>query len=1028
MSPASFSVRRPIFTVMVVLIVIILGAVSFIRLPIDLMPDITYPTLSIRTTYENASPEEMEELITRPIEEAIAAVPGVEEVTSISAEGATDIRLSFSWGTNLDAAANDVRDRLDRVLPQLPEEAERPSLRKYDLAAFPILILGAAADLDPIQLAQIVEDQVKYRLERIPGVASVQLGGELSREIHVDLDANKIKALGLPLDTILTQIKAENVNQPGGTIDLGYLGVSVRTQGEYTSLRQLAETIIAVRQGGPIRLRDIANVSDAWQKVTRIFKVNGIPGVRLAVYKQSGANTVLTAEKVKDELERIRQDLPHITLTKIIDTSTYIKRAVTNVGSSALYGGALAVLVILVFLGSLRSTFILALAIPVSIIATFGLMYFGGFTLNIMTLGGLALGVGMLVDNAIVVLENIFRLRSTGQNRFEAAVGGTSEVAGAIVASTLTTLTVFLPLIFVRGMAGLMFKQLSYVVGFSLLCSLAVALTLVPMLSSRAGVGAAGRGRGQRGFFGRLESVYGDLLAFALGHRWLIVSLSIALLGGSFWLMGLVGVELMPEADEGEVRVYADMEVGTRVEVLEEKFNRLEDIVEKTVPEKEATSAFLGGTVWRPSGTHTGQLRITLKPQAERQRSSAQVAADLRRQLSGIPGMTVRTRPGRGLFVMRMGFSGEDRIQMEIRGHDLAVAARLADELKELIETVPGVADVNLSETVGAPEALVVVDRLRAGDMRVTVGQVAQTIQTVLAGTRAGYYRQGGKEYPIVVKVAEADKMALDDLLSLTLTNREGTPVVLANLVQVRSGEGPTRIQRKDQERVTTLSVEIEARPMNEIVADIRARMANLPLPRDFSVLFAGDIEEQQEAFSELFLSLILALVLVYMVMACQFESLRFPLVVMFSVPFAAIGVILLLFLSQTTFNIQSFIGCIMLGGIVVNNAILLVDHTNLLRRRDGLPLNEAVTEAGRRRLRPILMTALTTVLGLTPLALGLGEGGETQAPMARAVIGGLTSSTLITLVLVPTIYSLLAGREKDALPEDDLAPPPKLE
>ncbi|MBW1713212.1 MAG: efflux RND transporter permease subunit, partial [Deltaproteobacteria bacterium] len=961
-----------------------------------------------------------------------SAVSGVDEVTSVSAEGSIRIRVSFSWGTDLDAAASDLRDRLDRVVSSLPEEAERPLLRKYDLASFPILILGAAADLDPVQLRRLVEDQVKYRLERVPGVAAVSVTGGKDREIHVDIEPSKIQALGLTLDTVLNRIRAENINLPGGNIDRGRLDVSVRTLGQYTDLEQLGNTVVAVRQGAPIFLRDIASVEDSWPRETRIVRINGRPGVRLVINKQSGSNTAEVADNVLKEIDRIRADLPQINLSTIIDTSKYIKRSVTSVGSSALYGGTLAILVILFFLRNLRFTFILATAIPVSIIATFGLMYFGDFTLNIMTLGGLALGVGMLVDNAIVVLENIFRLRESGQVRYQAAVSGSNEVTGAIVASTLTTLTVFLPLIFMRGMAGVMFTQLSYVIGFSLLCSLAVALTLVPMLASKLMAkpadGQTPRALPRRGrFFVGLENNYKGLLRWALSHPWLIVLLTLAILGASLWLFGLVGTELMPDTDEGEVRVYAEMEVGTRVEVLDEKFRQIEAIVDKVVPEKEDTLSFLGGTPWRPSGSHTGQLRIALKPQAERSRSSEEIAAALRRQLSGLPGLIVRTRPGRGLYVMRLGFQGDDRVQIEIRGYDLQAADDLAREVMQIVQNVQGVTDARMSSQVGGPEELVIIDRVRAADLKVTVAQVAHMLQTVLSGTRSGFFRQGGNEYPILVRVKDAEDLAISEILDLTLTNSDGVPVTLSNVVKVRSGSGPVRIQRKDQERVVTVSAEVSGRNMSSVIADIRHRLRSVPLPHDFSIIFGGDYEEQQSAFRELLLSLALALVLVYMVMACQFESLRQPLVVMFSVPFAAIGVILMLFLSDTAFNIQSFIGCIMLGGIVVNNAILLVDHATLLRRRDLMALDEAVAEASRRRLRPILMTALTTIFGLSPLALGLGEGGETQAPMARAVIGGLMSSTLITLVLVPTIYSLIEGRSarRPQQPESASSQPP---
>ena len=1031
MKLSRFSVHRPIFTIMVTLIVLILGGVSLNRLPIDLMPDITYPMLSISTTYENASPEEIEELVTRPVEEAMSAVPGVEEVSSASMEGISSVRIAFTWGTDLDAAANDIRDRLDRVIPRLPDDAERPRLRKFDLASFPILILGAAGNLDPVQMRRIIDDQVKYRIERVPGVAALDVWGGLDREIHVNLSADKIKALGLPLDQILSRIQAGNINIPAGTIERGNYEVMIRTPGEYTNLSELQNTVIAVREGVPIQLKEIASVEDSWQKVTRIVRVNGKPGIRLSVNKQSGKNTVEVAKGVLQEIERINRDIPQINLIPIIDSSDYIQRSITNVGSMALYGGILAVLVLLFFLRNIRGTAIIATAIPISVVATFALMYFAGFTLNIMTLGGLALGIGMLADNAIVVLENIFRLRESGAQSQHAAVSGSEEVISPIIASTFTTLVVFLPLIFVRGMAGVMFKQLSLVVGFSLLCSLGVAVTLVPMLAAKilhppirdARVNEpwahkifriSGR------FFTRLETTYKDLLHFALDHRLLTIAAAVLILVGSLALIPLVGVELMPTTDEGEVRVSAEMAVGTRLEVMDEKFKVIEATVQAEVPEMKNVETYIGPS-FRRAGSHTGQMRIALKPQADRSRSSEEIATTLRRKLINIPGVTIRTRAGQGLFILRMGTSGEDKVQVEIRGYDLHVADALAERVKKVVEQVDGITDVQVSRESGSPEELIIVDRQKAADMKLTISQIANMLQTALSGTRASNYREGGDEYRILVKVRDADRMDLREILDLTLTNADGQPVVLRNVVQIRPRSGPVRIERKDQERIVTVSANISGRDMGSILADIREALRLIPVPGNFSIVFGGEYEEQQKAFRELLLSIVLALILVYMVMACLYESLRDPFVVMFSVPLAAIGVILMLFLTNTTFNIQSFIGCIMLGGIVVNNAILLVDHTNLLRRRDGMALREAIEEAGRRRLRPILMTAMTTALALIPLALGLGEGGEAQAPLARAIIGGLLSSTFITLVFIPTVYSIFERQlvKKNAQTDD---------
>jgi HAE1 family hydrophobic/amphiphilic exporter-1 len=1027
-----FSVHRPIFTIMVVLMVLLLGAISLLRLPIDLMPDISYPTLSISCTYENAGPEEIEELITRPIEQAVSAVPGVDQLTSVSVEGQGTVRVTFSWGTDLDAAANDIRDRLDRIIDKLPEDADRPTLRKFDLASYPILILGASSNLDPVKARRIIEDQVQYRLERVPGVAAVDIRGGLEREIHVSLDPAKINALSIPLESIIEKVSEGNVNIPAGTIEKGNFEITVRTPGEYTDLKQLQDTVIAVRQGAPIKLREIARVEDSWTKITRIVRVNGEPGTWLAINKQSGKNTVEVARGALAELERINRDIPQIKIIPIIDTSDYIRRSISNVGSSATYGGILAIIVLLLFLRNFRSTIVIATAIPVSIIATFALLYFSHFTLNIMTLGGLALGIGMLVDNAIVVLENIFRMRESGEPLESAAINGAEEVTAAVIASTLTTMVVFLPLVFVRGMSGVMFKQLSIVVSFSLLCSLAVALTLVPMLSAKVLPATPTDEKFKHTFRGRifelsgrffkaLENSYKKLLHLALANRPFVVVIAVLLLTASLMLIPYIGVELMPSTDEGEVRVEAEMQVGTRLGLLDQKFKAIEKIIHDSVPEVKNVVAIVGGSRWQGSGAHTGEVRVSLKPQSQRTRSSQQIADDLRRRLSGIPGIFCRTRAGQGLFLLRLGTSNTDKVQVEIRGHDMQMADKLALQVKDIVESVEGITDARISRESGSPEELILIDRQKAADMKLTVSKIANALQTIISGTTASYYRESGDEFGILVKLRNAEQMDLRDILDLTITNTDGQPVVLRNVVNVGPRKGPVVIERKDQERLISVSADISGRDMGSILADLRNLLHNIPIPPDFSIAFGGDYEEQQKSFHELMLSCFLAIILVYMVMACQYESLRDPFVVMFSVPLAGIGVITMLFLTKTTFNVQSFIGCIMLEGIVVNNAILLVDHTNLLRRKFGMALREAIEEAGRRRLRPILMTATTTIIGLIPLALGLGEGGEAQAPMARAVIGGLLSSTLITLVFVPVIYSIFERLSTPAATTDKM-------
>jgi HAE1 family hydrophobic/amphiphilic exporter-1 len=1018
MKLSEFSIRRPIFTVMLTLVIIIIGLVSLTRLPVDLMPEVVYPTLNVNTSYTNTGPEEIEELITRPVEEALSAVPGVEEVFSSSSEGSSSVRVMFTWGTDLDAASDDVRERLDRIVGRLPEEVDRPILRKFDPAQSPILQFGALSNLDPVQTRRIIDEQIAYRLERVAGVASIDVFGGQEREIQVNLDPDKLKALGLPLDVISSKIRQENVDMPAGVIEKGNYEVLVRIPGVFTGLDQLRDTVIAVRDGVPIQLKEIASVDDTFRRITRIVRINDMPGTRLAVYKQSGENTVNVAEGVLKEIAEIQRDIPQIQLVPVSNSAEYIKRAIDNVGSSALWGGILAILALLVFLVNIRSTLVIAISIPISLIGTLALIYFGGFTLNTMTLGGLALGIGMLVDSSIVVLENIYRMQEGGAQPLPAAIDGTNEVAAPIIAGALTTCVVFLPMIFIRGMSGVMFKQLAYVVSFANLCGLFVALTMVPMLSSRLirvakPVDPQTRKPAERlvkfflDGFRRMEEGYRRLLHKALDHRVIVLGITGLLLIGSLFLIRLVGTEFMPATDEGEVRVTVEMEVGTRLDVMNQKFLIVTGIVKREVPEMVSHEESFGGGGWR-SGANSGNLTIKLKPRADRSRSSEEIAVDLRRKLANIPGVVIRTRASGGqmMFGMRGG-GGQERLQVEIRGYDLSVSEALARRVKALVETVEGVTDTRMSREIGNPEELFIIDRQAAADMKLSVNEIGGSIQTVLTGRQASVFREAGREFRILVKVKDSERMAIQDILDLTVTNSGGEQISLRNVISVQPRRGPIRIERRDRERVVTVSGEISGRDMGSIMADTREVLRSVPIPRNFSIGFTGDYEEQRKANRELLLSIILALILVYMIMAMLYESLRDPFIVMFSVPLAAIGVILMLFLTKTSFNMQSYIGCIMLGGIVVNNAIIIVDYTNLLRHRDKMPIRQAIEEAGRRRLRPILMTAFTAVMATLPLALGLGEGGEAQAPLARAVIGGLTSSTLITLVVVPVIYSI---------------------
>ncbi len=1020
MNIPQFSVRRPIFTTMITLVVIIIGTVSLNRLRIDLLPNIELPTLSVRTGYEGASPEVMERLVTRILEEIIATVSGVEEMTSESSEGNSRIRVSFAWGANIDTAALDVMSRIEDEINELPDDIVRPRVRKYDIGGFPVVILGISGNLDPVELTQLIENQIRYRFSRVPGVAQVDLWGGFKREIRIELDPDRISALKIPVDQVIDAIRDANVDLPAGKIEEGRFEVALRAPAEFENLEQLRNTVILKKEGAVVRLAQIAEIKDTHEKRERIVRVNGRRGIRVAVRKQADANTVEVSKRIMAEIDAANKAFPQIEIVPVVNQGNFIERSIANVAQSVLYGGGLAIVVLLFFLRNIRSTLVISLAIPISIVATFALLYFGGFTLNLMTLGGLALGVGMMVDNSIVVLENIFRrIDESGESVDDASVNGANEVGTAIVASTITTLVIFLPLIFVRGLTGVLFKELAYVIIFSLLCSLLVALCLIPMLASRFmkffSNNKTPGGRWIRkpadladNSIKRLNNGYHRLLRVVLNHRWKTVFTAFAILGTSLLLLPYIGTEFLPPSDEGEVRVTGEMEIGTRLDIVNKQSLVMEDIVMSSTPEAVSSVVSVGATGWRANAVSRGSMNLSLTPAKERGRSNAEIAEDLRRRLSGkIPGMKIRTRAPQGQFLLERLLGGEEGLTVEVRGYDLDRLEILADKAAETLSGVSGVTDVETAGLlVGIPQEVIAIDRNKAADLGLSVRDVTETVQTLMAGSKAGEFRSQGDSCRIFVQLKDAEKRSLDEILNLTLITSTGEQAALRNLVATKSGRGPILIDRKDQQRLVSIEANVAGRDMGSVASDAQARLDRIPRPVGYDLRVSGKFEEQQKAFRELVVSLALALVLVYMVLACQYESLLDPLIVMASAPLAAVGVLLMLFLTKTTLNLQSYIGCIMLGGIVVNNAILLVDQAGRLTGR-GMGVGEAVAEAGRRRLRPILMTTLTTVLALLPLALGVGEGADAQAPLARAVIGGLTGSTLITLVLIPAVYSL---------------------
>ena len=1019
MSIPRLAIERPITMFMLSAVVILIGGMSLVRLPVDLMPDVSFPSITVRVTYAGVGPLEMEELVTRPIEQALSAVAGLERLESTSQEGSARVTLNLVWGTDLNEAADDIRNRLDRVRGRLPEEADAPVMFKFDATSFPIMGVGLEGDYDRVKLREIAEHDLSQRLERVPGVAAVTVEGGLRRQIHVELSKEKIRALDLPVDRVVNLLRTENQNIPLGEIDEGDRTFLVRSQGQFASLNEISDLVVMTREGVPVYMRDIAEIKDSTEDFRSFTRINGKPGVRLRITKQSGTNTVEIATAVRAEIVKINREVPSITLTPLDDSSIFINRSIHAVQEHALVGGFLVMAIIFLFLRNLRATFIVFTSIPISVIGTFALLYFNGYTLNTMTFGGLALGIGMIVDASIVVLENTFRHMEHGKDRMTASIDASEEVWSAILASTLTHIAVFVPLLFLTGVSSIMFKQLSVVVMFSLTMSLFVAVTIVPVLCSRLlklpppvseRRGLAGRlYTASERFLDGMDEKYSRIIHVALRHRPTVLGIGTACVVAAVMILPTIGFELMPQTDEGEVRVTAELPVGTRAELAEGIAIRLEGLAKEYVSEAEdvITQAGGGGGFGPGGGANRVNMTLRLVTRDKRTRSSEQIARDLNRQLPGIiPGVIIQTQATGGNQQQNRLFGGDSRIALEIQGDDLQISQRVAQGAKTMMDRVAEVRNARVGRDDGRPELAIQVDRPKAALLGLSVTGVANSIRTSVGGTQAAYFREGGNEYPIIVRLREEDRGRVEDIANILLSTSEGKVIEAKNLMTVRNQAGPTEIQRKNQERIIRVTAEPQI-ALSEAMAAVNARLSEVTVPEDMRISFGAEAEEQARAFSQLQMMLLLAILLVYAVMASQYESLRDPFIIMFSVPLAAIGVVLALKLTGTTFSLQAYIGVIMLAGIVVSNAILLVDYTNILRRRDHVPLRKAVETAGRTRLRPILMTSLATMLGLVPMAMGIGEGAELQAPLARVVIGGLLASTLITLVFVPTVYTL---------------------
>tara|TARA_R110000868_G_scaffold383578_2_gene650590 strand:+ start:2616 stop:5735 length:3120 start_codon:yes stop_codon:yes gene_type:complete len=1003
------SIKRPVATSMVFLIIITLGIMGFHYLPVDLLPPIEYPQLTISTNYNNVGPEEIENIITERIENAVAGVPGVERVRSNSNEGNSRVTLEFAQGINIDAAANDIRAALDRVRGSLPEEADSPRIWKFDPNNSPIVVVGANSDKNLADLTRLLDREITKRFEQINGVGSIDIWGGVDREIKVDIKRDRLIASGLSTLQVQQAISRENTNAAGGNVNEGTQRLYIRTLGEYDSIDEIANTVITTIDGKTIRVKDVAEVSFGYEDLDRLVTINKKPMVRFFIRKQTGANTVDVAAEVLKEVELINSERNDLELFITQDQSTFIQDSINNVKNSALWGALLAVFVLYVFFRNGSSTFIIAAAIPISIIATFGLLYFGDLTLNQMSFGGLALGVGLIVDNAIVVLENIIRMREEeGEDLKTSALIGTKQVAGAIVASTLTTIVIFLPVIFMQTISGLLFKQLALVVVFSLICSLFVALTLVPMLSSKFLSVKPNGGKAKKGkfnqLFEKLEKRYAIILEGALKHRYTVFGVTSLLVVTNFLLVPLIPVELAPQTDADEISIDLEMADGTNIAVQNQYLKELETIVLANLPMddvKNFTTEVRDGRA---------EVEIAMVPSSERKGNTSDIADEIRKNIEGkIPGAEIRVRAQSGLWILRRLFGsgdGDEAVQIQLRGYEIEKSYEIAQQIKLELERIPGVVGARVGRSEGRPEQRIKFNREKIADLGLSVNQVAGVIQTNIGGSQAGAYRDGGDEYPIIVRLRPEDRLSALDLDNISIRTPDGRVLPVSSVIEKEVGRGPTGISRINGQRVTNISANLEpGLALGDAVDMIRNELISLNLPEGYSIVFSGEYEEQQKAAADFQLSILLALILIYMVMAGQFERFLDPLVVMFSVPLAVIGVVPTLLLTGTTLNIQSLMGIIMLIGIVVNNAIVLVDYINLLRREQGMKVLDAVLAAGKLRLRPILMTTLTTVLGLLPLSFGIGPGAEIQASLARVVIGGLTASTLITLVFIPVVY-----------------------
>ncbi len=1017
---SEISVRRPVTILMVMFIVVIIGFISLSKLPIDLYPNFEIPVAIVNTGYEGVGPQEMESLITKPIEGVIGTVENIKNVTSITSEGRSIVIAEFEFGTNMEFASLNMREKIDMITGFLPDGATKPMVLKIDPNAQPVLEVSVVGgNLEKTQI--FAEDILKSRFERIEGVASVDVSGGYEKEVRIQLKEAELLAYGLDLNTISQVLRAENINLPGGTVDQGTRSLTIRTIGEFKSIEDIRNLPIPLSTGKRVMLKEIADVSFEYKALGSIYKTNGQSSISLSIQKQSGVNTVQVARNIKAVYEKLKAEYPEYTFNVSSDQSVFIEKSIANVTSSAVFGGLLAILVLFIFLRNIRSTFIIAVSIPISIIATFILIYYQGITLNLMTLGGLALGIGMLVDNSIVVLENIYRFRQEGYSKYDAAIKGAKEVGMAVTASTLTTLAVFLPITFVQGITSTIFRELALTVSFSLSASLIVSLTIVPMMSSQllhidSEMGMAHHGRVKLlnwiydkfdVFFKKIEVSYGKLLRSSLKHSKITAFVALSIFVLSLICIPFVGAEFFPSLDQGSFTIDVSLPTGSELKDTNEIVSAIETHLEGyTEIESVFSSVGKSGNQFVDRvGSNGAKISVNLVSSTLRNRSTKEVTDAVRGFTKTLPGAEIKLSAAEAGF----GGMGGSAVQITVKGFDLDELKRIGDDIAKMVESVEGTREVVSSFGKGVEEVVIHIDREKAKLYGLTTAQIASAVQTSISGQASSQLRMGDTEVDITVVGDSKYKMSVDQLRQLKLKTPMGQFIPLEAVCSISIEISPLAINRNNQSRIVTISGQILNRDLQSITKDIQVKLDSYKLPDDYILTFGGQTEEMVKAFKDLIVALILAIVIVYMVLAAQFESLIHPFTIILSVPLSFSGAIFGLLLTGRNLSVPSFIGLIMLAGIVVNNAIVLVDYINTRRGR-GESIDEAIYAAGPIRLRPILMTTLTTVLGLIPLALGIGEGSEAQAPLATVVIFGLSLSTLLTLVFIPVVYKAFDG------------------